>query len=221
MCKLLVCMFFVSILFSSDYDKAIELYEQGKIKEAILLMEKACRANNGDACNEMGVLYLYGEEVKKDEKKSLFYFKKACNLNNQDACFGYGYMLEQGFGIRVNKKLAEEIYLDSCEKGHDKSCLKVGTLKMQNGKDGRKFFSEACQRNNYMGCYLLGTLEIDNNNSVQGIKLLDLACQNGIGDSCYEIARQNFKSKMYTKAMAYYDRACSLQSWKGVCFYGN
>lgn len=218
--KLILCLFFTSILLSSDYDKAIKLYEQGKIKEAILLMEGACKKNDSNACNEMGVLYLYGGDVKKDEKRSLSYFKKACELNNRDACFGYGYMLEQGLGTRVNKKLAEKIYMDSCKKGYDKSCLKVGALKIENGADGRDFFDEICQRNNYMGCYLLGALEIDRGNVKQGIKLLDFACKNNIGDSCYEMARYYFRLNKYTKTMAYYDKACSLQSWKGCALMG-
>ncbi|WP_406547459.1 tetratricopeptide repeat protein, partial [Succinimonas sp.] len=59
--------------------------------------EKGCKLKEGDACNNLGLLYARGNGVRHNPTTAKSYFKKACDLGSQNGCNNYRLALQKGF----------------------------------------------------------------------------------------------------------------------------
>lgn len=57
---------------------------------------KACDLNDPTACYILGLKYMEGSRITKDESEAMRYFKKACNLNLGWACKKYEQLKKEG-----------------------------------------------------------------------------------------------------------------------------
>ena len=51
--------------------------------------KKACDSGNTDGCNNLGVLYVKGQEVNQSYLKAKVFFEKSCNAGNTEGCEKY------------------------------------------------------------------------------------------------------------------------------------
>ncbi|MCY7376507.1 MAG: tetratricopeptide repeat protein [Pyrinomonadaceae bacterium] len=127
LCKISLLPAFVFLGFSfafaqTEREKGIKLYQEGKNKEAVAVLEKASRQTKDDAeiWNALGLAYIKEDALKKAIKA----FEKAVNLNPQDATYytnlAYTYLLagkldkaqeESGKAIKINPKIALAYYV--------------------------------------------------------------------------------------------------------------
>jgi len=91
--------------------------------ESLKQLKKACDLNDGFVCSRLGVLYMNGEGVKKNESKAKRYYRKACSLNDKTGCYMLGVFYEYGYGgLEQNHLKAKEYYKKACDLNVSKGC---------------------------------------------------------------------------------------------------
>jgi len=75
------------------HNKAVELYKEGKEKEALNIWENLCNKNMYESCFKAGLLYLIGgSNIEQNKLKSAVLLQKACENNIDKACeYSVGY----------------------------------------------------------------------------------------------------------------------------------
>jgi hypothetical protein len=53
------------------------------------MYKKACEGDSNTGCYNLGVKYLKGEGVRKDNSRALDLFGKACDLKSENGCNAY------------------------------------------------------------------------------------------------------------------------------------
>lgn len=122
-------------------------------------LKKVCDLNNGEACNNLGTLYMIGLGVKKDYHKSVKYHSKACSLNNGAGCAGLGSKYMHGWGVKQDYRKAVKYYSKSCDDlNFNVGCVLLGNL-YNSGKGVKKdyhkaktYYKKACKLGNREGC---------------------------------------------------------------------
>ena len=93
-------------------------------------LKKACDLNNGEACNNLGTIYMIGlGGTKKDYHKSIKYHRKACNLNDGAGCAGLGSKYEHGWGVKKDYSKAKKYYRKACDLNMAVGCKLYKELK--------------------------------------------------------------------------------------------
>ena len=112
----------ISIIFADTDDSPEKLFERANIYKcptnellfdptaSLDCFTKAADLGNDKAQYEMGMLYLHGKWVEKDEAKALEYFQLAANQNNPQAYHQLGYCYEYGYGTEVDLEHAAKMY---------------------------------------------------------------------------------------------------------------
>ena len=89
---LLVVLF--SIGFSKDLTELEnEAYKKGDYQKVVQVDQKACDEGNASGCNNLGVLYEYGQSFSTAKQ----YYGKACDLGLQLGCGKYRRLSEKGY----------------------------------------------------------------------------------------------------------------------------
>jgi len=126
---------FLSILLilvslnASILDDANAAYYSANYKKAHNLYSKACDNQNMTACNNLGIMYFYGDGVKVNKQKALKYYSKACISNHFSACNTLGLLYDTGNGVEKNKEIASKFYIKACQGGNKTACNNYKRLK--------------------------------------------------------------------------------------------
>jgi len=112
----------ISIIFAETDDSPEKLYQRATIYKcptnellfdpiaSLDCFTKAAELGHEKAQYEMGVLFLNGKWVEKDESKALEYFQLAANQNYPEAYYQLGYCYEHGYGTERDLKYAAKMY---------------------------------------------------------------------------------------------------------------
>ena len=84
----------------------------GVVNEALAFasMRDAARQGHGLAQHGLGVMYLYGECVAKDETEAAGWFRRAAGQGLAGAMMTLGMMYEQGLGVERDPEQAGRLY---------------------------------------------------------------------------------------------------------------
>ena len=87
-------------------------------------------ANKGDAIaqNNLGLMYLQGQGVAKDDKTAFEWLSKAAKQNQSDAQNALGVIYEKGYGVPVDTTKAFEWYSKAAEQGDSTAQFKLGLM---------------------------------------------------------------------------------------------
>jgi len=81
-----------------------------------------CELRNGDSCSNLGIMYVNGIGVERDELKAGQLYQQACDLESADGCYALYSALLYGVGMRTDRSQALKVADKACRLGHDKSC---------------------------------------------------------------------------------------------------
>jgi TPR repeat protein len=96
-------------------------------RESFINFERAFEdRRDTSAAFNLGVCYMKGSGVFKDEKEAIRYFKFAADAGHVEAQFRMGYFLEVGRGIPKNEKRAFELYELAADAGHVNAKYRAG-----------------------------------------------------------------------------------------------
>lgn len=183
----------------------ISLLGEGN-KASLEEIPKKAEQGNAEAQYQLGLRYLDGKDIQKDEVKAFEWFKKAAEQGHSKAQCALGYCYNKGQGIQKDEKKGVEWYSKSAEQGYDNAqknlalCYLQGTGVPKDEVKALEWYSKSAEQNNSdaqlsLGfCYLNGKgtkqdlvkgfeyykKAADQNNSLGQLMIGDLY-QNGIG----------------------------------------
>lgn len=90
-------------------------YKAGMILE---VLTQCADKGDANAQNALGMMYLQGQGIAKDDKKAFQLFSKAAAQNQPDAQNAIGVIYEKGYGVPIDTKKAFEWYSKAAELNH-------------------------------------------------------------------------------------------------------
>lgn len=88
---------------------------------------RACDADYGQACFQLGNMLSNPYLKLGREKESIPVLERGCKAGDAGACYFVGGFHEKGeFGLRIDAKVAHSYYEKGCEGGHYWACDKLG-----------------------------------------------------------------------------------------------
>ena len=161
-------------------------------------LAKSCSGGWDAGCSDLGVLFLGGNGLARDDVKAATLFKRACDGKNATGCGNLGYMVETGTGVSKDIKLAAQLYEKACNTA-DEECSSVAVL-FQLGKgepknDGAvvKLHQKACAASSVISCAFLKSyvdprVTLDLENAKNAMSVWQGTCSNGIIRDCTQAA---------------------------------
>ncbi len=171
-----------------EFDDAYYYYRWGKggfpqnDHKAIFWINKSIKAGSLYAFWQAGLMYRYGNIVKKDLESSFYWIKKAADEGYSRAFESLAELYEEGEGVAKDDKLAFYWYKKSAESGNIYACRKTGCMY----RDGKGTLQDICQAKNWFIKY--ATYSIDKaDTSEEKFSISDDICSiNGVLDFIIE-----------------------------------
>lgn len=121
--------------FVTDKDWTCVIYCGKSEKYSAEYYDYLKKANNGDtkAMVDLAVLFIYGNGVKKSDKKAMYWFRKAADLGYRLAEYNMGVAYEQGLlGVSIDIDEAIKWYTKAADKGEHRSQVNLAYLYLGN-----------------------------------------------------------------------------------------
>lgn len=93
---LISCFLLTGTLFANDFDKGMDMIDQGNFAKAAEYFQEACEGGYVGGCRNLGFMYVNAQGVKQDKSKAKQLFGKACDMRLQQGCEAYRILNEQG-----------------------------------------------------------------------------------------------------------------------------
>jgi len=102
---------------ADDFTDAKVAAASGRYDAAHSLYEKAAKAGNAKAMNNLGTLYFQGKGVEKNEKEALSWFMKAAAQGVPESETNIGEMYKHGLGVEKDRAKALSWFMKAASKG--------------------------------------------------------------------------------------------------------
>lgn len=112
---------------------AAKAWAAGDMRAAREIWEKMAADGDGQAMNNLGVLYDQGHGVEPDPGRAAHFFAQSANAGNPAGMSNYGRLLEQGRGIPMNPAEAARWFDLAARKGQAEAQYNLGLL-YENGR---------------------------------------------------------------------------------------
>lgn len=113
--------------------EAAKAYAAGDVARARGIWEDLAKNGDGQAMNNLGVLYDQGRGVEPDAGRALHWFAESAKAGNPSGMSNYGRMLEQGRGIAQNPEEAARWFDLAARQGQPEAQFNLGFL-YENGR---------------------------------------------------------------------------------------
>lgn len=107
---------------------AARAFAAGDVAKARAIWEKLAQEGDGQAMNNLGVLYDQGQGVEPDVGRALHWFAKSAEAGNASGMSNYGRMLEQGRGMEANPAEAARWFDLAARQGQPEAQYNLGFL---------------------------------------------------------------------------------------------
>ncbi|CAN4265567.1 Peptidase M48 [Methylophilaceae bacterium] len=161
----------------------------GNTVEAVKLFKKSSLKGNVESQNILGIIYLLGRGVTKDEKEAVRFFRLAAEQGDARAQNSLGRMYEEGTGVIKNEKEALRLFQLSAEQGFVEAQYILGEYYLQgigvakDEKEAIKFFRLAAAQANVSAQNALGYMYIKGlgvaKNEKEAVKFFQIASDQG------------------------------------------
>jgi uncharacterized protein len=165
-----------------------------EVPAAVKLLEKACTAGVGKACNGLGVVAAKGIQRDVDFGAAMKHYLRACELGYMRACYNVAWAHHQGQGVPKDAGKAEPIYDRACAGGEGIACMNLGVVIAEKTGPARdmsravKLFERACYGGEAQGCANLAVAyskgEGVGKDDAKAKELSQRACREGYKPSC-------------------------------------
>ncbi|MDR1660162.1 MAG: sel1 repeat family protein [Desulfovibrio sp.] len=108
--------------------EALRAYEHGDFFRARDIWQKLAEAGDGQAMNNLGVLYDQGKGLEEDSGRAVYWFEKAARAGHPAGMSNYGRMLESGRGIAENPQEAARWFDRAAREGQPEAQYNLGFL---------------------------------------------------------------------------------------------
>ena len=126
----------------ADFKSGVEAYRKGNYKAAFEQWKLLAVSGHTKAQSNLGLLYLRGQGVQKDEEAALEWFEKAAEQGLVTAQFNLGILFSRIDGKLKSQKKSTEWYLRAAESGHATARYHLAQ-RFENGRGTKRDFVEA------------------------------------------------------------------------------
>ena len=110
----------------SAFDWLID--EKGDYAQARAIWQHLAENGDGQAMNNLGVLFDLGQGVDLDEGRALYWFARSASAGHPSGMSNYGRMLEQGRGIDANPQEAARWFDLAARQGQPEAQYNLGLM---------------------------------------------------------------------------------------------
>ena len=179
--------------------------------QAQKFLTKACKKDQGWACNDLGRMHTELQAKKPSDKKALALFESACGLEYMEGCANAAWMLYNAKGVdRLSEEEKRDFNAD--DRGDDDS-LDTAVA------DNRRLVSlyrQACEGGHAPACDRLGDFFVEGDRVPatprKAADFYAMACEQGFSESCLGLGRLlatgNGVKQNLREAGKLYVRAC-------------
>ena len=108
--------------------QANEAYQKGDYAQARAIWQHLAENGDGQAMNNLGVLFDLGQGVDLDEGRALYWFARSASAGHPSGMSNYGRMLEQGRGIDANPQEAARWFDLAARQGQPEAQYNLGLM---------------------------------------------------------------------------------------------
>ena len=218
---------------------AIECYKDGAsflhfklYKDAEEKFKGACYLEHMPACNQLALMYLNVDEVKKDYSIISSLLQKSCEKSDADGCYNLGVMYDQGLYFQKDRTKALKLYTQSCEMSSVSGCYNAAVLCEKDAQCSsdrdflEKSYKVSCDGDNHYACYNLAVLYKKEDSAKINSVLdgLDKGCINNYTKACHFLASLHVNNphvqQDFGKAFRLYNKACNANLWESCSQVG-
>ena len=126
----------------ADFKSGVEAYRKGDYNGAFEEWEALAVSGHTKAQSNLGLLYLRGQDVQKDEEAALEWFEKAAEQGLITAQFNLGILYSRIQGKFKSQQKSTEWYTRAAESGHATTRFHLAQ-RFENGRGTKRDFVEA------------------------------------------------------------------------------
>ncbi|MDR2054287.1 MAG: sel1 repeat family protein [Desulfovibrio sp.] len=108
--------------------EALRAYEHGDFSKARDLWQKLAESGDGQAMNNLGVLYDQGKGLEADSGRAVYWFERSARAGHPAGMSNYGRMLESGRGVAENPQEAARWFDRAAREGQPEAQYNLGLL---------------------------------------------------------------------------------------------
>ncbi len=203
--------------------KAYELgsgVEQSRPVAAELYFQ-ACSEGLVEGCTALAQLYEGGLD-SASASDALQVYEQACAMGSLSGCRGQARMLAQDERIAMDPVFAEGLMAWTCESGDEQACLAYSDMLLRSDRSAPdrhkalELLMSYCEKDSLEACTQGLTVAAGSGYYGQGLgpRFAHFACAYEDAQSCVDMGQRSFAGEGLapdlSRALAYYDRACSL-----------
>ncbi len=113
------------------YRQGLASYKKGEYGAAVQQFRQAADQGFAKAQFNLGIAYLQGQGVAKDNREGINWFRKAADQNFAPAQYNVGIAYAQGLGVQKDPRQAVEWFQKAAKQGFDKAQYNLGTMLYQ------------------------------------------------------------------------------------------
>jgi TPR repeat protein len=184
-------------------------------------LQKQCNQGKGDSCDELGVRYRFGIDVKVDLLKAADLFKKACAAKDPEGCADDAFAIGLGEGVEANPGAALPRLKKQCDGGLARACGNLATLYYkelggpENSKRAVDMWVDACKKGDLEACADVSERAHQDGENDRFSKFGHAACDYGDAQGCARMAELLGESNETLRAITEFAHACELGSVHG------
>lgn len=181
----------------SQTEEAAVAYAKGDYARAESIWSRQAEAGDGQAMNNLGVLYDLGQGVEPDLGRALHWFAESAKTGHPSGMSNYGRMLEQGRGIEPNPEEAARWFDLAARQGQPEAQYNLGMLYelgrgvKKDDKAAAAWYSRAAAQQQTEALFRLGHFYRTGRgvakNTSRAVLLLYAAAMNGNADAMKEL----------------------------------
>jgi len=201
--------------------KGLEFLQADKPSQAAIEFNRGCDAGMAESCVHLGVMYLEGLGVERNDAKSLSLFSKACYAGDHNGCNNLGSMYERGYGAEKNEELSAHFYSKGCDAGNLEACGSLARMyheergRPKNQVRAMSLFTKACDAGEGGACNNLGVILAEGRgmqkDEAKAVRLLSKGCDAGNSSACGNLGSMYARGRGVSQDMS---QALKLL-WKG------
>lgn len=205
-----------------------QAYERGELgltqdaAAAALIYSHACDRDDAQGCARLGLVYLQGRDIQRDDWKAKAALERACDGGAGAGCFHLGWMLYRGRAAKRDIMQAQRLYARGCKLGELRACTSLGTMYERGDGVVRDFtralelFEQACDQGEPTACDNAGLLYQRGDGTPVNLPVAYLrferACRGGDLFGCHDQAQSLWRGDGVTQ-----DDARALNLWEQTC----
>jgi TPR repeat protein len=135
--------------FDDWYQIGYDYSQEGRNDDAFEWMKRAADGGHSAAQNNIGLSYLHGLGIQKDDKEAFKWFEKSAKQNFSYAQSELAMLYYKGTGVMQNSQLAQDWWLSAAHQEDEYAQYNLASLMLERGeiKQAYYWFNRATQNN--------------------------------------------------------------------------